>query len=176
MTLLLLLTGTGEESLTQVRLLPGCSAEISTLDCANKVYVKVEGTATVGTATNTTVAPTYADSPREMLVSIKAGDATAAAAVAALHLAVRQEERTKITGLQVPLRYGLGIERGCEVSVTIPRAGITAQSYPVRKLSHDFKSNVTTVDVGDYHQAQTAEDAQVELALLLAKLEKEAAI
>jgi len=159
----------------RVRLLPGSAAKISTLEAANKVFVCVQDTAYSGSATNDTIPPTHSSSPREMLQIIKSGDADTCDTVAALILLTRQLERYVVSGLAVPLRYGLGIQRGDTVRVKMPRAGINA-AYPVRRLQHDFSSNITTIDVGEYQAPRTAEDVNVKLALMLAQLEKEAAL
>lgn len=159
-----------------IRLLPDTSIEVSTLECANKIWCAVDGTATREDATNTTIAPTYATSPREMLVIIKAGDATAAQAVADATLALRQSPRYRLTGLKVPLRYGLGIQRGQLVRVTVPRASIADANYAVRRVEHDFGANTTTIDVGEYTTPRDQEEALVRLAEITAKIEKEAAI
>lgn len=160
-----------------VRLLPDTGVEISSLSVANKVVVVVDGSSPLvsGSATNTTVPPTYTESPREIVQILKGGDQNACNAVAALVLAARQEPRYKLMGLKVLLRHGLGIQRGQRVRVKIPRAGIDA-SFPVRRLEHDFKAKTTTIDVGDYHASRTTEDALVRVVMLLAQLEKESKI
>jgi hypothetical protein len=160
-------------TLTLVRLLPGCSVSISTLAAANKVFIRVSGTSIVGSATNTTIDPTWADSPREMAQTINAGDLAAANAVAGLVLIAYQPGRTAIAGLKVPIRWGLGIRRGQLLMVTIPRAGILGQSFPVRRLEHDFAANTTTIDVGDFSIPRDEMEAHIKLALALAKLKKE---
>lgn len=158
-----------------VRLLPDTSIEVSTLECANKVYATVDGDP-VEDATNTTIDPTYANSPREMVVLVKAGDSTALQAVADAHLALRQSPRYRLSGLKVPLRYGLGIQRGQKVQVTIPRAALASGTYAVRRVEHDFGANISTIDVGEYSTPRDQEEALVRLAEITAKLEKEAAI
>lgn len=159
---------------TRIRLLPGCSGEISTLESANRVYVVVQGTAIVGTATNDAEPPVYSVSPREMTQVIKSGTQATADAVAALILLVRKKERFGVQGLAVPLRHGLGIQRGETVQLTLPRAGISGQ-YPVRRLQHDFGTVTTVVDLGDFDAPRTADDVSVRLARMLARLEKEIA-
>jgi len=163
--------------LTGFRLLPETSIEVSTLEVANKVWVVVEGSSplVVGSATNTTVDPTYANSPRETVVIIKSGDAAFCNTVAAAHLPLRQEERKKLSNLPVPLRYGLGIQRGTKVLVRMPRAGIMAV-YPVRRVEHDFAGNVTLIDVGEYESYRDDATALLSIAQALAQLQKETAI
>jgi hypothetical protein len=160
-----------------IRLLPDVSIGLSTLEVANKIYVVVSGSSPLvtGTATNDATEPKYSVSPREVLETITGGDATAAATVAASHLALRKSERKSLAGLKVPLRYGLGIERGTLVHVYIPRAGID-DAYAVRRVEHDFGSNTTTVDVGEYAAARDEMSALVGLVKQLAKVEKEAAV
>lgn len=160
-----------------VCLLSDATYEVSTLDVANKVYVAVEGSSplTVGSATNTTDDPTYADSPREAVVFIKSGDATFCDTVAAAQLAVMKVERYRLNGLPVPLRHGLGIERGQTVLITIPRAGIY-EVLPVRRLEHDFAANVTRVDVGEFAAARDDQMALVEITKKLDQLTKEVAV
>jgi|LSQX01.2.fsa_nt_gb hypothetical protein len=156
--------------------IPGCSASWSTLESANKVYVRVQGTAHSATAVNDSIEPKYSTSPREIVVILRGGDTVTCEDVAALQIAARQVERWTVTGLQIPLRWGLGIQRGTCVQVVVPRAGING-SYPVRRLIHDFgPAALTTVDVGEYHMARTAEDAEIRLALKIERLEKEAAL
>ncbi len=160
-----------------VRLLPDTVIDVSTLEIANKVFVVVDGSSplVVGSATNTTTAPTYAGSPRETLVLIGSGDATFCNAVAASQLALRKLLRYKLTGLPVRLRYGLGIQRGEKVSVTLPRAGITGE-YAVRRLQHDFKANVTLVDLGEFLAPRDDLTALTSIAKSLAQLQKEVAV
>lgn len=160
-----------------IYLLPEANYELSVLDAANKVFVVVEGSSplVVGSATNTTVPPTYATSPREMVVTIKDGDASKCNTVAAAHLALRQVERYRLNGLPVPLRAGLLIRRGHKVRLVIPRAGVDV-TMPVRRVEHDFGSNVSLIDVGEFALARDDSSLLADIAKMLVQLQKEAAI
>lgn len=160
-----------------VRLLPAGDIVLSTLETKNKLICIVEKSDPLiaAEATNTTVSPTYEESAREWPIYIKAGDATLASAVAAAQLALLQEERVRLTGLPVPLRYGLGIQRGQKVKVAIPRAEVSAV-LAVRRIEHDFRANVTTIDVGEYQAPRDAEAAILEIAKHVNQLEKENAV
>jgi hypothetical protein len=175
MTLLLLFNpvGTG----TPYQLLPEASFEMSTLEVANKVFVAVSGSSplTVGSATNTTVAPTYATAPRETLILIDSGDVAKCNTVSASQLALRQVQRKRLTGIPIRLRDGLAIQRGEVVRIVIPRAGINA-NYPVRRIAHDFGSNTTTIDVGEYASARDDAEAVLSIASAIAQLQKETSI
>lgn len=164
--------GTVEPTDYHVHLLPDTTIEMSTLQTANKVYCVIDGVAGVSTATNTTVAPTYASSPREILIVIKGGSTST---VAAAQLAFLQIERYKLDGLPVSLRQGLGIQRGYRQWVVSPRAGVEL-CLPVRRVQHDFGSNVTTVDLGEFAGARDDMGALLEIAKRLDQLAKEAAI
>ena len=161
----------------KVLLLPEVSFGMSTLEVVNKVYVVVEGSSplVVGSATNDATAPRYSVSPRETLVLVKSGDAAFAAAVAAAQLERRGSKLYRLTGLPVPLRYGLGIQRGQRVSVTIPRLNLTGD-YPVLRVEHDFGAVRTLVDIGEYVAPRTDDDAVIEARKRIAQLEKEVAI
>ena len=177
MSLLLLLNPiTGE---TPIQILPDASFEMSDLEVANKVFVAVSNSSplVVGSATNTVTDPTYANSPREMLILVDTGDAAYCNTVAAAQLALRQEQRKKLTGLPVRLRDGLAIERGQVVRILIPRADIDL-NLPVRRIEHDFGANppVTIIDVGDFASARDDADAVLALAQNLDKLAKETAL
>ncbi|MEN6544946.1 MAG: hypothetical protein ABFE07_02800 [Armatimonadia bacterium] len=160
-----------------VTLLPETSIEVSTLDVANKVWVVVEGSDPLvyGSATNDEIAPKYSVSPREMLILVKSGDAALCEAVAAAYLALYQTARYKLAALPVPLRYGLGIRRGTKIMVTIPRASISG-AFTVRRVEHDFAANISRIDVGEFAAARDDGTALLDIATLLAKLEKELAI
>ena len=90
--------------LEALRLDAGSQVELSIAGTVNKVYVLAakSSPAVTGSATNTTIAPTYADSPRETLVLAPEGaDSTACGAIATAQLAIRQSERVNISGLKV---------------------------------------------------------------------------
>lgn len=161
----------------RIAILPEASYEVSTLEAANKVFAIVEGSSplVVGSATNTTIAPTYANSPRETVVLVKSGDAAFCNTVAAAQLSFLQNGRVRLNGVPIPLRYGLGIERGDMALITIPRAGIS-ETLPVRRLQHDFKSNVTLIDVGEFAAPRDDAAALVEVAKSLSQLTKESKI
>lgn len=161
-----------------IRLLDGTVPDISTLDARNKVFCIVKDSSSpivVGSATNTTIDPTYANSPREMVMFVDSGDATYCGNVATAQLAFVQTEKTRLTGLRVSLRYGLAIERGTLLQVVIPRAGING-NYPVRRLEHDFASGETTIDVGEYAAPRDDPEALIAIAQALAALVKETSI
>ena len=174
MSLLLLFNQSGGPISIGIPLLPGCSVELDTLPSANRVYVYVQGTAYLTVATNTTVSPTYAESPREKPVILKTGNQATCAAVAPLALAAAVAERVKVTGLAVDLDAGLGIVRGVKVPTVVPRAGVDG-SYPVRRITHDFGAFTTTVELGEYQSPKSDQEAIVALAQLLQKLQKESA-
>lgn len=155
---------------------PGSSVTRTILGVANKVYAKVEGTATVASATNTDAAypPVYADSPREVLVLMKAGDATAAAAVAALHLGLRKVERYAISGLKIPIEDGLKIEVGGMVAVSHALSGVDGW-FPVREVVHDFAADSSTFSVGDIDRPTDDEGLLLETAAAVAQLRKDVA-
>jgi hypothetical protein len=160
------------------QILPGVEFGLSTLEVANKVWVVVEGSSplVVGSATNTTVSPTYAESPRETVILIKSGDAALCNAVAAAQLALLQVPRKKLTGISVPLRQGLGIERGQVVSILVPRVGILGTAFAVRRIEHDFGGDVTLLDIGEYLTPRDDEAGLAVIAKALAQLQKESAI
>lgn len=160
--------------LEMLRLDAGSRVEQSILPVANKVYVRVEKTAVLETATNTTTSPTYAESPRETLILIPDGDSTAAAAVAAAQLALRKDERVTLSGLRVRLEDGMKLERGQRVGVRIDRLGIST-TLPIRELVFDVAGDVCEISLGDFWEPRTDEDALVALAQKLQQLEKEAA-
>ena len=158
-------------------MLPEVSFAVSTLEVKNKIYVVVKDSSplTVGSATNTTIDPTYGDSPREDVVIVESGDAAFCNATAAAHLALRQLERYTLSGIPVQLRHGLQIERGQRLRVLSPRGSIYG-TFAVRRLQHDFEANTTFVDVGEFIAARDATTALVDIAKALSKLEKETAI
>jgi len=160
-----------------IRMLPGCEAGWSTLGVANKVDVKVQGGGASATATNDTVEPKYSVSPREIQVILRSGDEAACISVADLTLNARMYESWRISGIRIPLRIGLGIERGMQVQILIPRAGIS-KNFPVLRLEHDFNIGAarTTIEVGESFVPKTAEDAEVKLLRKIRQLEKEAAV
>lgn len=161
----------------KLRLLPECRPGVRGLDIANKVFVVVKDSSplVVGSATNTTVAPTYANSPRETVTFVGDGNESKCNTIAAAQLALRQVKRYNLTSLPVRLRDGLGILRGTKVRVVIPRAGIAA-SYPVRRIQHDFAAGITWLDVGDFAAPRDDTQAVAQVAKMIAQLEKEAAV
>lgn len=163
--------------LTRVGILPGAAFSVSTLDVRNKIFAVVKDSTplTVGSATNTTIDPTYADSPREDVVLVESGDAAFCNAVAASHLAIRQMERYGISNIPVRLRDGLQIQRGQRLRVLSPRGSIYG-TFAVRRVAHDFSSNETLIDVGEFMFRRDDEGALVDIAKALAKLAKESAI
>ncbi len=163
-----------------IRLLAGTVVQKSVLGAANKVYVIVEGSSPLvsGSATYDTVGDPlrYTTSPREAVVLVKGGDASACAALATSQLAFRREERVYLTGLKVALKDGLKLSRANLVAVHHVPSGVTGW-YPIRKVSHDFTAAVSTVDVGDYAIGpKTSGDLAVQTALALSQLKKEVAI
>jgi hypothetical protein len=153
----------------------GSQVEKSILAVSNKVYCKVEGAATVGTATNTTTAPTYASSPRERFVTAPAGANQAACdAIATKQLAIGQSERVNLSGLKLSLEDGMKLQRGQQVGVSIERMSIDG-TYPIRELVFDVSTDSCEVTVGEFWEVRTDEDALVAIAQKLQSLEKEAA-
>lgn len=167
--------------LTGVRILPGASVQIGTLDRANRVRCIVRNSSplVVATATNTTVAPTFATSPRTHVMYLESGDATFAAAVAAAQLAFLQETRYVLNGIPVRLEDGLGIRLGTAVHIIIPRCGIDTTAgdpYPVRHVEHDFGSAESVIDVGEYAAPRDDPEFLFAVAASLDQLRKETAI
>lgn len=161
--------------LEKILLDSGSQVEQTILGVANKVYVKASGTATVATATNTTTAPTYANSPREVFViAPEDADSTACAAIATAQLALRKAERLNISGLVVKLEDGMKLNRGDQVGVYIERMGIDG-TYPIRELQFDVANDKCTVTVGDFWEPITDQDALVAIAQKLQSIEREAA-
>ncbi len=153
----------------------GSQVEQSILAVANKVYVKASGTATVATATNTTTAPTYANSPREVyIIAPEDADSTACGAIATAQLALRKVERVNIGGLVIKLEDGMKLSRGDQVGVYIERMGIDG-TYPIRELQFDVANDKCTVTVGDFWEPITDQDALVAIAQKLQSIEREAA-
>jgi hypothetical protein len=147
----------------------------SILSVANKVYVRAKGTSTTGTAPNTTTAPTYADSPREVyVVAPPEADTTACAAIAAAQLAIRKTEQVNLSGLVLKLEDGMKLNRGDRVGVYIERMGIDGV-YPIREMQFDVANDECTITVGDFWEPQTEQDALVAIAQKVQQLEKEAA-
>jgi hypothetical protein len=105
---------------------------------------------------------------------MKAGDATAAQAVADNMLALRKVERYAISGLQVRLEDGLKIEVGDQVAVTHTLSGVSAW-YPVRRVEHDFAGDTSTIDVGDVDKPPDDETLMVRVAADLAQVKKDIA-
>lgn len=169
------------EGLTGVRILPGASVQIGTLDRANRVRCIVRNSSplVVATATNTTVAPTFATSPRTHVMYLESGDATFAAAVAAAQLAFLRETRYVLNGIPVRLEDGLGIRLGTAVHIIIPRCGIDTTAgdpYPVRHVEHDFGSAESVIDVGEYAAPRDDPEFLFAVAASLDQLRKETAI
>jgi len=163
-----------------LRLLPGCNVKVSALDSANKVFCVVQGSSPLVAedATFDTVGQPlrYSVTPREALVLIQDGDATAAQAVADAQLAFRQTKRYYITGLRIPIEYGLLVTRAKLLKIEHEMSGVSAE-YPVRKIVHDFKSQETTIEVGDYSiNPQDADSLFMQLAKAVSVLKKTAAI
>ena len=160
-----------------LRLLSGSKVELSTLAVYNRVYAVVKGSdpPIVGVATNTTVSPTYAESPREMWVEVPEGsDQTTADAIAAAKLALLQEERITLSGLKVSLADGLKLQRGQRVGVQIDRLGLNL-TLPVRELSFDLAAATCDVVLGDFWEPRTDQDAYLALAQKVQQIQKEAA-
>lgn len=159
-----------------ILLRPGSNVTRSILGLANKVWAKVEGTSTTASATNSDAAypPTYASSPRETLILMKAGDATAAQAVADAALAFRKVERYAISGLSVRLSDGIKIDIGDMVAVSHALSGIDGW-YPVRRITHDFAADVSTLDVGDVDRPPDDESLMVKIAADLEAVKKDVA-
>src|SRR5680860_516120 len=158
-----------------ISLIRGSGVNKTVLDAANKVYVVVDGTAIEETATYDPAGEplAYSESPREALVSLKAGDATTAASVAATHLAFRQRPREYLTGLKVPIEYGLGIQRDRMIAVIHSSSGING-NYVVRRIQHDFSAGETTIEVGDFDWApRDDKDLLVRLAQRIQQMGKE---
>jgi len=155
----------------------GSQVEQSILAVANKVYVLAakSAPAVTATATNTVVSPTYAESPREIFVAAPEGaDATACAAIAFAQLAIRSAERTNINGLKVRLEDGLKLQRGDLVGVQIDRMNING-TYPIREMRFDVANDICEIDVGDFWEPRTDQDALVAIAQKLQSLTKETA-
>ena len=153
-----------------LRLLSGSKVELSTLAVYNRVYAVVKGSdpPIVGVATNTTVSPTYAESPRETWVEVPEGsDQTAADAIAAAKLALLQEERITLSGLKVSLADGLKLQRGQRVGVQIDRLGLNL-TLPVR-TGFDLAGAVV---LGDFWAA-TDQDAMLAIAQKVQQIQKE---
>ena len=167
--------------LTGVRILPGASIQMGTLDRANRVRCVVRNSSplTVATATNTTVSPTFAESPRTHVMYVDSGDSTFAAAVAAAQLAFLQETRKVLNAIPVRLEDGLGVTRGMAVHLIIPRCGIDTTAgdpYPVRRIEHEFSSATSLIDVGEYAAPRDDPEFLYQVAAALDALKKETAI
>ena len=94
--------------------------------------------------------------------------------MASTHLAFRQQPREYLTGLKVPIEYGLGIQRGRLLRVSHGSSGVDG-SYVVRRVTHDFNAAETTVEVGDYDWApRDDKDLLARLAQRIQQMSKEA--
>ena len=161
-------------------LLAGTQVQKTVLGAANKIYVIVEGCDPLVTANATydTVGDPmrYTDSPREDVVFVKEGDATLCAAVASEQLAFRRQERVYVTGLKVRLADGLKLDRGHLLAISHAKSGLSGW-YPIRRITHNFGSAESTIEIGDYSLApRTMEDLAVRTASGLAQLRKEKGI
>jgi len=178
MSLLLLFAGGGQGN--AIRLLSGCQIKVSALDAANKVFCVVQGSSplVVEDATFDTAGQPlrYSITPREVVIIIPEGDATTAQQVADAQLAFRQAKRHYISGLRVPIESGMLITRANLLQVQHELAGINA-SYPVRRIVHDFKTQETSIEVGDYSISPQDQDGLFfALAKAVSQMKKEAAI
>ncbi len=163
--------------LEELKLLSGSQIEQSILSAANKVYVLAakSSPAVVGTATNTTTAPTYASSPREVFVPAPEGsDQTAVDAIAAAQLAIRKDEKESYSGLKLPLSDGMKLQRGDQVGVNIERLGIDS-TLPIRELVFDVANDECEVSVGQFGEAKTDQDMLLAIGQKVQSLAKEAA-
>src|SRR5660397_4526 len=158
-----------------ISLIRGSGVKKTVLDAANKVTVLVEGTVIAESATYDPAGEplAYSQSPREAMVKLKAGTTATAASVASTHLAFRQQPREYLTGLKVPIEYGLGIQRGRLLRVSHGSSGVDG-SYVVRRVTHDFNAAETTVEVGDYDWApRDDKDLLARLAQRIQQMNKE---
>lgn len=163
--------------LEALKLIAGSQVEQSILAAANKVYVKAakSSPAVTGTATNTTTAPTYATSPREIFISAPEGaDATACAAIATSQLALRKGDKNRYSGLKVSLVDGMKLNRGEIVGLAIERLAIGV-TMPIRELTFDVANDICEITVGDFWEPQTDQDALLAIAQKLQQVQKEAA-
>lgn len=164
-------------ALEALRLLSGSKVEMSALSVYNRVYAVAKNSdpLVVGVATNTTINPTYTDSPREMWVEAPEGsDQAACDAIAAAKLALLQEKRTTLSGLKVSIVDGLKLHRGQRVGVQIDRLGLNT-TLPVRELVYDLANATCEVVLGDFWEPRTDQDAMLAIAQKVQQIQKEAA-
>lgn len=163
--------------LERLRLLPGSQVKRSLGKWANRVYCVVEQSSPliVAVATNTTVSPTYAESPREIVIVAPPGsDLAGAQAIANAHLVLRPSTQLKLSGLQVRLVDGMKLARGQRVGIVIERDGIDA-TLPIIELTYDVSAAVCEVTVGNWWEPKTMSDYLLAIAQKVQQLEKEAA-
>ncbi len=160
-----------------LRLDAGSSVSQSIQGSANRVTCVVKGDESTleETVTNTTIAPTYATSPREIVVFAPEGtEPTAAQSIAAAQLALRQQERESYSGLKLKLEDGMKLNRGDQVGLKIPRMGVDTV-LPVRELVFDVAGDNVDVVLGEFHELRTDQDALFAIAQKLQQLQKETA-
>lgn len=165
--------------LERLRLLPGSQVKRSLGKWANRVYCVVEQSSPliVAVATNTTVSPTYAESPREIAITAPPGtDLDGAQEIANAHLALRMDPSTqlKLSGLRVRLVDGMKLARGQRVGIAIERDGIDA-TLPIIELTFDVAAAICEVTVGNWWEPRTMSDHLLAIAQKVQQLEKEAA-
>ena len=164
----------------EIYLAQGTSVSSSALNAVNKVFAIVENSSPLvtGTATYDTAGDPlrYSASPREDIVFLKDGSAALCNAVAAAHLVNRSHARYYVSGLTVPLRLGLVLDRGRLIHVR-SKSGHVDGAYPIRSITHDFAGAETTLEVGDYDgHNETFEGVVVSNAKALLQLARESKI